>query len=94
MRTLLLAASLTAALAAATPAALAAPAKPAPTTDVAPVTVTTPTRGADTDADAARYADAEKANPQAADFTGGATFVLIGSTTALVLALILLIVLL
>jgi hypothetical protein len=90
MRTFLLATSLTAALAAAAPAALAAPAEPAPITHVAPVKATTPSPTA-TDADAARYADAEKANPQAANFTGGATFVLIGSTTALILCLILLV---
>ena len=79
MRTLLFAASLTAALGAATPAALASPVDPAPIT----------LADADVDADAARYADAEQQHPQAADFTGGSTVIVIGSTTALVLAILL-----
>ena len=46
------------------------------------------------DADAARYAAAERANPRAAEFAGGSTIVIAGSTAALVLVLVLLIILL
>jgi hypothetical protein len=45
-------------------------------------------------ADASRYAAAERARPEAARFEGGATFVIVGSTTALLLGIILLVVLL
>ncbi len=48
----------------------------------------------DRKSDAARYAAAERAQPAAADFEGGATFVIIGSTTAVVLGIVLLIILL
>jgi hypothetical protein len=45
------------------------------------------------DADAARYAARERANPKAAEFEGGNTVVIAASTTTLVLALVLIILL-
>lgn len=44
--------------------------------------------------DEQRYAAAEQANPDAEEFTGGATLVIVGSTTALVLGIILLLLIL
>jgi hypothetical protein len=44
--------------------------------------------------DEERYAAAEQANPDAEEFTGGATLVIVGSTTALILGLILLLLIL
>ena len=44
--------------------------------------------------DAARYAAAERAKPDAAHFEGGATVVIVGSTAAMVLGVLLLLVLL
>ncbi|HKE20491.1 MAG TPA: hypothetical protein VKB80_36710 [Kofleriaceae bacterium] len=49
---------------------------------------------ADRGDDASRYAAAERAQPRAARFEGGATFVIIGSTAAIVLGVVLLVVLL
>jgi len=76
------------------PAALAAP----PVVPRASATETQPAtqRAAQPDraADTARYAAAERAQPKAADFEGGATFVVIGSTTAVILGVVLLVVLL
>ena len=85
------------ALGAGIPAALAAPPivprpataqtseKPAEVRQTAPL---------DRKTDAARYAQAERAQPAAADFEGGATFVIVGSTTAVVLGVVLLLILL
>jgi hypothetical protein len=75
------------------PTALAAP----PVVPRASATETQPARTAaqpDRSADTARYAAAERSQPKAADFEGGATFVIIGSTTAIVLGVVLLVVLL
>lgn len=75
------------------PAALAAP----PVVPRAAATETQPARSAaqpDRAADTARYAAAERAQPKAASFEGGATFVIIGSTTAVILGVVLLVVLL
>jgi hypothetical protein len=88
MRTFLLAASLTAALGAASPAVLAAPLEPAPVTQPAPVTVRAPAD--DVDADAARYAAEEAANPKPAEFTGGATVVITGGALIIAALLVLL----
>lgn len=52
-----------------------------------------PTQG-ELDADAARYAQAEREQPKAQDFVGGSTVVIAASTTTIVLAIILLLVLL
>jgi hypothetical protein len=78
----------------AAPAALAAP-------PIVPRSAATDTRPStqrdaqpDRGKDIARYAAAERAQPKAADFEGGATFVIIGSTTAVVLGVVLLVVLL
>lgn len=46
------------------------------------------------DGDAARYAERERAHPQAADFHGGGRIVIAGSTTALVVLLVILVILL
>lgn len=46
------------------------------------------------DGEAARYAERERAHPQAADFRGGGRIVIAGSTTALVVLLIILVILL
>ncbi len=77
------------------PTALAAP----PVLPRASATETQPARTQrdaqpDRAADTARYAAAERTQPKAADFEGGATFVIIGSTTAIVLGVVLLVVLL
>lgn len=88
MRTLLLATSLTAALGAASPAVLAAPLEPAPITQPAPAAVRAPAN--DVDADAARYAEAEAANPQPAQFTGGDTIIITGGAVLLAAILLLL----
>jgi hypothetical protein len=75
------------------PTALAAP----PVVPRASATETQPARTdaqPDRAADTARYAAAERSQPKAADFEGGATFVIIGSTTAIVLGVVLLVVLL
>lgn len=94
MRNLLFATALTAALGTAAPNLVhAAPANvPAETaTDVrrAEAKETQPA-----DADETRYAQQESQNPETADFTGGNTVIFIGSTTAMVLAILLLLVIL
>jgi hypothetical protein len=86
--------SATLALAAAAPSALAAPPVVPGAAWTEPVrTETHRARPADR-ADAQRYAAAERAKPDAAKFEGGASIVIVGSTTAIVLGIILLIVLL
>jgi hypothetical protein len=81
-------------LGAVAPSALAAP--PVVPGQTAPTQVRSDRQPvqADRDADSKRYAAAEKAQPDAAEFEGGASIVIVGSTTAIVLGIILLIVLL
>jgi uncharacterized membrane protein len=76
------------------PAALAAPpvVPRAAATESQPATQRDAKR--DRAQDTARYAAAERTQPKAADFEGGATFVVIGSTTAVILGVVLLVVLL
>ncbi len=84
----LLALSLAASPALAAPGTARAPVAAAPAPAAAAVAVTPDTPPADDDA---RYAEAERATPQAADFEGG-SYVVIGlSTTALVVIIILLV---
>lgn len=78
--------------------ALAAPAIASPDTrpavvQVEPNAVALPSQQ-ELDADAARYAQAERAQPKAQEFVGGSTVVIAASTTTIVLAIILLLVLL
>ena len=92
MRNVLMTLGVAAALASASPA-LAAPRSPAEV----PVAVITSTDGAVKSSvlrDEARYARAEQQSPQVADFTGGSYIMIAGSTTALVLAIVLLVILL
>jgi hypothetical protein len=88
--------SLTIALGAGVPALAAPPTHRAPVTSPAATSETRTARAdaADRDADAARYAKAEKKSPEAAKYEGGAAVVIIGSTTAVILGVILLLVLL
>lgn len=95
MRNLIFATALTAALGTAAPTLVHA----APTTNLpaerAPADVrSAEAPAASTDADEASYAAAEAQNPDAANFTGGSTVIFIGSTTAMVLAIVLLLVIL
>jgi hypothetical protein len=95
MRNILIATALTAALGATTPTfAHAAPGDvPAQTS---PTRAPAQAHGATTAAtpDDARYADAESKNPDAADFTGGSAVIFVGSTTAMILAILLILVIL
>ena len=91
MRNVLLTLGVAAALASASPA-LAAP-RPPSEVPVAVTASTEGTAGTSVLRDEARYARAEKQSPQIADFTGGSYIVIAGSTTALVLAIILLVIL-
>jgi hypothetical protein len=94
MRNLLFATALTAALGTAAPNLVhAAPAAVATETATADVRAEAQ-EAQPTDADENRYAQQESQNPEAADFTGGNTVVFIGSTTAMVLAILLLLVIL
>src|SRR5688500_13695535 len=75
------------------PAALAAPVQSRPAATAAAPAATTesaaPARN-DRARDAARYAAAEKKQPRAAEFEGGARIVIVGSTAAIVLGVVLL----
>jgi hypothetical protein len=85
------------ALAAGAPAALAAPPfipRAATTSQNSPDATAQRAARADRGDDATRYAAAERSHPRTANFEGGATFVIIGSTTAVILGVILLVVLL
>ena len=85
------------AIAAGASSALAAPPfipGAATTSQKAPATLVPRLARADRGDDASRYAAAERAQPRAASFEGGATFVIIGSTAAIILGVVLLVVLL
>jgi len=85
MRNLFLASALTAAIGTAVPVLAYADSAAAPSDEQTEVLDLS---------DEDRYAAAEQANPDAEEFTGGATLVIVGSTAAFVLGIILLVLIL